>query len=223
MQYICKITVFVLFLTVFALSAQTPPNEEPVCDSKTGKRAQIGDGDATILGFTIGRASLKDVEAKLGRATPVRLTREEESDIFVCYVSPADGTVLAFYSGAMGGWTDVTHFALWSREAVPARYSHCVSSALVSRNLSTGGGLRVGLTRQEIENIAGRPANPAASSTKYEYICRLKMTAEEIQGFKAANNWDVSNDPYFDRMSWIAVGYANSVASHIEVGRTDSY
>jgi hypothetical protein len=44
------------------------------------------------------------------------VSREEESDVSVCYISPTEGTVLVLYSGATGGWTDITRFALWSRE-----------------------------------------------------------------------------------------------------------
>jgi len=223
MKRVCRATVFLFLAVGLTLSAQTPPEDEPYCDGKAGKTVQIADSDAKILGFVIGRTSLKDVQTRLGKATPIRLSREEESDIAICYVSPADGTVLALYSGAMGGWTDLTHFALWSREVVPARYSHCTPSALVTRKLSTESGLRLGLKREEVERLAGNPAHAARDSEKYEYTCKRKMTPEEIKGFKTANNWDVSQEPYFDRMSWIDVSYTNSALSHIEVGEIESY
>jgi hypothetical protein len=48
------------------------------------------------------------------------------------------------------------------------------------------------------------------------------MTEEQIKGFKA-NNWDVTKDPYLDRMSWIDVRYVNSIAARLEIGRIESY
>lgn len=216
-------TVFLLLGVCITLSGQTPPLDEPYCDAKTAKKLQIADADAKILGFQIGRTSLKDVEAKLGPATPRALTREEESDEFICYVSPADGTVLAFYSGAMGGWTDVTHFAFWSRGSAPPTYSRCTSSALVTRDLSTESGLRLGLSREDVARLAGNPTRSGRDSEKREYLCKLKMTADEIKRFKAANDPDVSEYPYFDRTSWIDVAYSNSKTSHIEVGDFESY
>ncbi len=216
--------LLVLLLTSFTLSAQTPRDDEPYCDGKAGKRLQITDADATILGFVIGHTSLKDIQAKLGKAAQAGLSSEEESDVFVCYVSPADGTVLAFYSGAMGGWTDITHFAFWSRKAAPARYSQCTPSKLVTRNLSTESRLRLGLTPKEVERIAGIPTKAARDSAKYEYTCRRKMTADELRRFKTRYEESIAAGyTYFDRLSWMDIGYANSRASHIEVGRTESY
>jgi hypothetical protein len=55
--------------------------------------------------------------------------------------------------------------------------------------------------------MLGKPTSLGRTPTKYEYLCRRKMTEDEIKGFKTANNWDVSKDPYFDRMSWIEVHY----------------
>jgi hypothetical protein len=212
-----------LILGMIMCAAQTRREKEPLCDQQETKRAEITDTDATVLGFAIGHASLKDVQAKLGSAKIERVSREEESDTAMCYVSPVDGTVLVFYSGAMGGWKDITWFAIWSREAAYPHPSQCASSTLVSQNLATASGLRLGLTKNELEEIAGRPMKVGPASAKYEYICRRKMTGEEIKGFKDVNNWDVTSDPYFDRMSWIEVQYVNSAASRLEIGRIESY
>jgi hypothetical protein len=84
-------------------------------------------------------------------------------------------------------------------------------------------GLRLGLTKKELAEIAGGPTKVESASAKYEYICRRKMTGQEIKGFKDRNNWDVTSDPYFDRMSWIEVQYVNSAASRLEIGRIESY
>ena len=219
-----RVIAALLSLGMITCAAQTRREQEPLCDQKDAKRVDITDADATILGLAIGHASLKDVQAKLGSANIERVSREEESDTAMCYVSPVDGTVLVFYSGSMGGWKDITWFAIWSREASYPHPSQCASSTLVSRNVATASGLRLGLSKNELEEIAGRPTKVgSAASAKYEYLCRRKMTGEEIKGFKDVNNWDVTSDPYFDRMSWIEVRYANSAASRLEIGRIESY
>lgn len=141
----------------------------------------------------------------------------------MCYVSPLDGTVLIFYSGAMGGWKDVTWFAIWSRRAAYPHSSQCASSPLVSENLATTSGLRLGLTKNELAELLGTPTKTGSASVKYEYLCRRKITEEEVKGFKDVNHWDVSSDPYFDRVSWIEVRYVNSEASRLEIGRIESY
>jgi hypothetical protein len=222
MRFKQAIAVF-LMLAVVTCSAQTRREEEPLCDRQGPSRVEIQDGDATIMGFAIGRTSLEDVEAMLGKAQVERVSHEEESDVVICYLSPTDGTVLAFYSGAMGGWNYVTRFALWSREGAFPNASRCAKSSKISRHLFTVSGLGLGLTAAELKRIAGTPNKVADSSMKYDYICRQKMTDDEIKGFKTANNWDVTSDPYFDRMSWIDVHFKNEMASRIEIGRIESY
>lgn len=218
-----KRLLFLLVLGTVMCSAQKQRDNEPYCNEHAAKRVDISDADATIRGFAIGHASLKDVQTKLGNAKIVRVSRDEESDVLVCYISPADGTVLAFYSGAMGGWEDVTYFAVWSREAAFPNALKCTSSASVSRSLSTDSGLRLGLTDAEVKAIAGKPTRLGPTSVKYDYSCRRKMTKEEMTEFKISNNWEVRSDPYFDRMSWIEVRFRNSTASRIEIGRIESY
>jgi hypothetical protein len=212
-----------LLMTAMTAPGQTNPEDEPFCDARSGTRVEITDADATILGLTIGRASLKDVHAKLGSANVTRVSRDEESDVSVCYVSPLDGTVLVFYSGAMGGWEDITWFALWSGEATFPRASQCTISKAVSRSLHTQSGIRLGVTKADLEQIAGKATELAARSLKYSFLCRRKMTDDEVKRFKAVNNWDVRNNPYFDRTSWIEVRYSDSTATRVEVGRFDSY
>jgi hypothetical protein len=214
--------VIPLLLTVGICSvAQTGRNDEPYCQNAP-KKVEITEADATILGLSIGRSSLEDVQEKFGRAEIERVSREEESDVSVCYISPIDQTILVFYSGAMGGWKDVTWFAIWSREAAFPHASQCASSTLVSQSVATDSGLRVGLTKKEVAGIAGRPTKIGPTSSKYEGLCLQKMTEEQIKGFKA-NNWDVTKDPYLDRMSWIDVRYVNSIAARLEIGRIESY
>jgi hypothetical protein len=217
-----RIMAAFLILGMMTCAAQTRRDEEPLCDQQ-GARVEITDDDGAILGFAIGHASLKDVQAKLGSARIERVSREEESDVAICYVSPADGTVLVFYSGAMGGWKDITWFALWSGKAAFADASRCTPSAQVSQNLTTASGLRLGLTQGQLNRIAGTPTKVSGSSAKYDYLCRRKMSQEEITRFKTANNWDVTTDPYFDRTSWIDVYFKDAAASRIEIGEIESY
>jgi hypothetical protein len=108
MRALNRIFGLLLLVSGIASSAQTRREDEPYCEEKSAKRVEITDADATILGLTIGRTSLKDVQAKLGKAEVTRVSREEESDVSVCYLSPTEGTVLVLYSGATGGWTDIT-------------------------------------------------------------------------------------------------------------------
>jgi hypothetical protein len=216
---------FFFFLSFLALTsaAQSRRENEPYCDARSAKKATITSADARVLGFAIGGSTLGDVQKKLGPTRAIAVSREEESDVSICYFSPLDGTVLIFYTGVMGGGEDITWFAIWSREAAFPHRSECSPSKLVSRTLSTASGLRLDLTRTEWARIAGIPNQTKSAFDQFDFLCRRKMTEEEIRGFKTANGWDVSNDPYFDRMSWIKAWYKNSRASRIEIGEVESY
>jgi hypothetical protein len=215
--------VVLLLLVVTIVSAQTRRQAEPICSENGPKRVQLKDTDLSILGVAIGKSSLTDVQSKLGKAGLIRVSKEEESDVSICYVSPTDGTVLAFYSGAMGGWKDLTWFALWSREAAFPQAAECTTSKLVSRSLSTASGLKLDISRTEMETLAGKPTKSGIAAMKYDYLCRRKITDEEIKRFKANNNWDVTNDPYFDRMSWIEAHFKESKVVRIDIGEIESY
>lgn len=215
---------FLLFLfCVLTSAAQTRREEEPYCGTKGIKKVEVADEDLKILGLTVGHSTFKDVQRKLGPAKTERVSREEESDVSMCYVSPSDGTVLVFYTGVMGGGEDITWFAIWAPEAAFPHRSECSSSKRVSRVLTTASGIRLGLTRSELQTIAGTPTQTKPTLDKYDFLCRRKMTQDEINGFKTSNGWDVTKDPYFDRMSWIRAWYNDSRVSRIEICEIESY
>jgi hypothetical protein len=215
--------IFLLFIIIFTCAARARRDAEPYCDSKGAKKVEVAPADLDILGLTVARSTFKDVQTKLGPAKPSRVSRDEESDVSICYVSPSDGTVLVFYTGVMGGGQDITWFGIWAREAKFPHSSDCSPSRRVSRALKTASGLQLGLTRADLQKIAGTPTQLKPELDEYDFVCRRKMTEDEVSGFKTSNGWDVTKDPYFDRMSWIRAWYADSKASRIEIGEIESY
>jgi hypothetical protein len=212
-----------LLLAYSTLSAPALPKDEPECAKQGMGKLELADEDLTILGLTIGRASLKDVETKLGLARSIQAHGDATASRTICYVSPADGTVLEFGAGPMGGFTDVTEFEIWSREAKFPNASACRPSTLVHRGISTKSGIRLGLTLDELNKIVGKNPKARDSVAQYELLCRRKMTPEEIKAFKTRNNWDVSASPYFDMVSTVEAHFAGSGASRIMIYKGESY
>src|SRR5437762_2646640 len=61
-----------------------------------------------ILGFTLGKNTLADVQAKLGKSVARRCSREEEASKEVCYVAAGKHqTRVVFESGFSGGWKEL--------------------------------------------------------------------------------------------------------------------
>jgi len=215
--------VALLVMTSPGSPAPTVSNDEPECSKQGAGKLQLTEADTTILGLKIGSASLKDVQAKLGSTDSLPTHGNASASNTICYVSPADGTVLTFGASGMGGFVDVTEFAIWSGEAKFPNVLACRPSELVSRSLSTKSRIRLGLSVQQLSDIIGARPKTGPPLVRYELICRQKMTEDEIKGFKTANNWDVSEDPYFDVSSFVEARFTSSGASRTEVTKIESY
>jgi hypothetical protein len=211
-------------LTAYSsLSARAHPKDEPECGKQGAIKSELTVEDITILGLTIGRASLKDVEAKLGPAPHAQARGDATASHTICYISLTDGAVLEFGAGPMGSFTDVTEFEIWSREAKFPNASACSPSSLINRGLSTTSGIRLGLTLDQLNKIVGRNPKTQGAVARYELVCRQKMTPEEVNAFKTTNNWDVSSSPYFDVVSTVEARFAGSGASRIMIYKGESY
>jgi hypothetical protein len=212
-----------LIIASSASWAQKQSDDEPGCGEPGVGKLQLTKEDTTILGLTIGSASLKDVEARLGQTGSLPIGGNASASTTICYVSPTDGTVLTFSSSDMGGHVNVTEFALWSREAKFPNVSACKLSKLVSRSLSTSSGIRLGLSAQQLTDIVGTNPKTRRALVHYELTCRRKMTPDEMKVFKTSVNWDVTGNPYIDVSSFVDARFASSGASSIAITKIESY
>jgi hypothetical protein len=197
--------------------SQTNANDNPECSKTSPYKMQLTADDTTILGLTVG-ISMKDVQAKMGQATPF-LPRSNS----ICFASPTDGTVLTFSTGPMGGFENITGFELWSHEAKFPNVAKCTRSTLVSQDLSTNSGIRLGLSAEQLAKLVGASSSSQTGLSQYEMWCRQKMTDDDISAFKKVNNWDVSSNPYFDVGSFVQAHFIGARVSRIKIAQTKSY
>jgi hypothetical protein len=226
MRSIHKGLLLLLLIFDFAiLPTQTRSDDAPDCTKQGVGKLQLTIEDTTILGLTIGSASLKDIGAKLGQAQllPDDGSGSVTASRTICFVSPADGTVLTFGAGPMGGFVDVTEFSIWSREAKFPNASACDPLELVSRGLSTTSGIRLGLSVKQMNDIIGKRGTSRRAVVHYEMGCRRKRTPDEVERFKRANNSDTSEYPYFDVTSFVDVHFTSAGASRIDIAKVESY
>jgi hypothetical protein len=219
-------TALLLFsLTVgFAASpTQTRSDDEPECTKEGVRKLQLTRDDTTILGLTIGTASMKDVEAILGGAHVLPLHGSASASHIICYVSPTDGTVLTLGTNGMGGFVDLVEFGIWAPEAKFPDVSACSHSKLVSRDLSTVSGIRLGLSLKQLSHIVGKRAAAPNAKAHYQLWCRQKMTPEEIRRFETSKGSGVAERPYFDVSSFVYAHFTSSGVSQIDIAKTVSY
>lgn len=229
MNLMKPLSYFLIFFFVISvgLTAGTQNEKITIGDhefyvSKEELRHEIpGDSHLTVLGFTIGKNSLKEIQVSLG---PAKILQESEhGPSQICYQSTQerDGTSLIFEAGPLGGWQTLTSFVIESNsESIES--NRCHQAHLVSKRIHTKSGIRLGLTQKQLRVILGAPTKIIKNNWFYLYQSQRKMTQEEIE--RLAIKWPiVRQQPYFDVNSFIQVTYSNSKITKIMIGKVESF
>ena len=154
-----------LLLSCLAAAAQTDTVKSPTV-------GQPDVGSRTILGITLGRANLAQVQAKFG---PAKLWRDGDAstaEMKVCYLSAEpDAVAIVFASNAeMAGPPEnqVTDIRIVELAAYKDR-SNCRNLTIPGNEVTTTNGLGLGLTRQRVRSILGAPTSIAGSTWEYSW------------------------------------------------------
>jgi len=136
----------------------------------------------TLMGFTLGKDTIADVQKELGRSTVGRCSNEQDASKEVCYASAAPPeTRVYFEAGVSGGWTQLDGFRVVSGDRVSNCGLQCPATATVRRDIQTGGGLKIGLIKGEVLSLLGSPAHLAGNKLTFEWQSRRRMTKGEMQ------------------------------------------
>lgn len=167
----------------------------------------------TILGIRLGVSNADDVTRTFGRA-PHRESSEHE-ETTSCYVG-RDRTIV--------------EFSYWIAEPIEFRLFHsddrsdlmCVLSPVVSKELATMSGLRLGLSEEEVVEILGSPIERGTSRFVYEITSERPPTAEEIRDFRTKGGppWEVKTIQTYRKVEII---FENSKVASVSVLRTGSF
>lgn len=161
-------------------------------------------GQLNLMGFTLGKSKLADVESKLGEAAPRRSSNAQYASNQICYVSSIGDTTVTFESGPSGGWTYLDGFAVMAgNRAVQPRRRSCTRTAEVTNDVHTEAGLRLGLTRADVTRMLGNPRHVRGNRLIFQWLSKTPMTKEEI----AAENF---TSRYWDVLDTIEITFSNS-------------
>lgn len=130
-----------------------------------------------IAGFTLGRSTFDEVRSKLGPTEARRCSREEEAPIEICYLS--DSAILVLRSGFSGGWNQLDEYVVISPQAKNPCPRQCPRPAAPIEPIQTDGGLRLGLTRQEVVHLLGRPAKEVGDRLEYSWQLTVPVSPED--------------------------------------------
>jgi len=192
-----------------------------------GGQRSVGTPDLTpqmsLMGFSLERSTLTDVQGKLGATTPGSCSAEEEASKVICYVSSGpDKTRVVFESGFSGGWSVLDGFRVVSGSLTPNCRLQCLRTSAFDNGIKTSGGLRLGLTRQQSVALLGPPKKETRNRLTFERQWKRPMTKAEIdketQTFKT-----LVTEPYFDVLDNIEVTFTGATVSEFEIRRTTTY
>jgi len=125
----------------------------------------------TVLGLQIGRTTLEEAKKYLGPTPRAYVGMGGHDSPFVCYrsASPGDDTVLTLsfddrYHSQLNGYQIID-----GSERFKA-LTQCGRSTLVSRALTSQGGVKLGLTRTQVQSIWGVPVTSVVSKGNHLLI-----------------------------------------------------
>ena len=178
-------------------------------------KSQIDPKNFQVLGFTLGSNEVEELEAKLGRA---EVTHASEHAITQrCYVSSEpDRTTVVFedWVGTLVGFRI---------ESVGADSKlGCVTTSLISANLITGSGLLLGLNKDQVIAILGKPTKMSDETYFYHSDFERPMNATEIERFKKVYPTGDFSHATISEWSDIELRFSEGRLISIYVGRTES-
>lgn len=182
----------------------------------------------TVLGITLGRSNLSEVQAKLGQTRLWSDGDAATAEGKVCYVTKGpNATALVFASNTeMAGPPEnqVTDIRILRATTYPDR-AKCLPLRISSQKVSTRSGLRLGLRREEVRLILGPPRTSAASEWSYSWSVDLELPTSDPR----YKDWAARKDecfngklPFFSVGSGIGVGFDGDVVTAISLSRMES-
>ena len=221
-RVLCLIALVVVSSSSFAYSQNVQqPELNPIANEE----------HFNLLGFVVWTDTLEMVRSRLGNAEILVGEGHEPSE--VCYVSGEhnDGTTVTFLAGFMGGQKTLTSFILSGTNATRSGFTNkkavkrkCLSSPVVSKDIGTPSGLRLGLHSSQVKELLGEPTRVDKNLLIYHLKTRVRMTEDEIaRVVQVFPEGQVRQYPYFVSTRWIEVEIADGQVEQVSVTMIETY
>lgn len=177
-----------------------------------------------IAGIVVGEDELPAIASKLGNAKKVSRGDGETGRHQICYVSAdaARSVHLIFESGEV---QDAAYLfeggPNWTGEDL------CVKSDVVTADLHTDSGLRLGLTPAEVEKILGKPTANIGDKLIYFRWVKRKNSLEDLWRLRRENPDHSDADfhkyfDYYDLMIYIEVRFSRAKVSYLGLSMSET-
>jgi hypothetical protein len=118
----------------------------------TGPESSLRNEDLTVLGLTIGKSTIRDVQERFAGTFSVKLSDEDGAEEGVCIMNE-HGMAAVFATGVMGAPDTLVAIYLVPTSLVEKRQMRCKQFQLPSKLFASQSGLRVGATAAKITQV----------------------------------------------------------------------
>ena len=166
----------------------------------TPKDKPIDDASFEIAGVAIGGQQFVELARKLGKADEIQRGDAASGRRQVCYESAKGNPAvhLIFEFGEVEGT-----FYLFQGGADWNGSKACAKSTLISKNLMTRSGLRLGIERSRVEAILGPPDAVRADRIFYSREVRRKTTQKEFEEMRKDYPAKLSEQEAHDQFDFV--------------------
>lgn len=176
-----------------------------------------------LLGFALEKNTLADVQHKLGATKAGSCSEDAEASKTVCYISDDSNKIrVLFESGSSGGWSRLDGFRVISGNLPVKCQLQCKVTTAFGKSIQTSGGLRFGLSRDEVIALLGPPSKVNGNRLTFEFWSKRPMTKSEVQKEVETFKSPVTS-PYWDVHDILEVTLKDSKVSEFEVHHTVTY
>jgi hypothetical protein len=171
----------------------------------------------TVLGLQLQMSSVEDMRRRLGDANAMH--QDECGGRDFCFGSADGDDPTTLIVDAWG--TQLCSFTVLSTRI---ENEHCVKSHLVNRALVTNGGLKLGMTLNEIERLLCKPSQATPDAIAYSFLTHPRMTDSDVNSLESTySRADIANQPFFDDWTIVQAGIQGSHVKCFRVQNTETW
>jgi len=225
-RYPCGLLVCAIWVISAAASEATyeslptlkvPNQKEPVVTYRLLEKSH-----QTILGVTLRQNSLADVTKRFNALGPSPIAGfTHGKGICIASAQAGDPTKLLFIAIPVA---DLHGFVLFSSGSKIRPPEKCAPATALRKEVATPSGIRLGMSRGQIEKVFGKPAQQSAGDLQYQFEILKKFTPKEwFDEFRARNKSAVAEDLYTVVRSDVQMEMVNDRLVSYAVSTTDTY
>lgn len=226
LRYLCGLIVAASWV-VSAVAGDVTYESLPELKAPTQKKpgvtyALLEKSHQTILGFTLLQNSFSEVAKRFGTSAPTPIA-DFTSGKAVCISSAQSGdpTKLLFVHIPVA---DLHGFVLLSKGSKIKTPAKCTPSTEVRKDLTTQGGIRLGMKRDEVIKAFGKPMRQTAGTLQYRFQIQKKFSPKEwFEEFRAQNKGADPKSLYTDVRTDVKAEFVNNSLVSYTVSTTDTY